>query len=312
MKKCPACGYPNDGAALKCAVCGGELAGVTAVRPPDKIKTPDLLPAVGAIVVFCGVFFWLYQNFPLRREAVPATGEDAATDEASFDYDGVLYSLDKMGELGFLPEADKLRVPPLLASRDDRVAAAAAKALGAWARGTADEGERRRWFEALLEAVFKAGPKARMQAALEAGSVILYGLDPAPYAGKIRRAAGGLIAEGGEEPLRAGFYLASMAGLEDFSAGMDHALLYDPSREAKLYAACALARLGRPAAHGYLAGLVEGADPELAEKAFDCLLYSRAPATQAYLSSLAGGRGAFSGPAKRTLMLRKQLAIIKK
>lgn len=313
MRKCPACGYSNDGAAPKCAVCGGALAGVPPAAPePRKTQTPDLLPAVGVLLAFCAAFFYLYQNFPLREAPAPATGEDAASDEASFDYGGVLFSLDKMGGLRFLPEADKLRVPPLLGSRDERVALAAAKVLGAWARAAPEEGEKRRWFEALLEAVFKAGPQARRQAAEEAGSALLHGLDPAPYAEKIKRAAGGLIAEGDAGALKAGYYLASMAGLGDFSEQMDRTLLYDPSREAKLYAACALARLGRPAAHGYLAGLVGGPDAGLREEAFTCLAYSAASETPAYLSSLARGRGGFSGPAKRALMSREQLAIIKK
>lgn len=312
MKKCPACGYSNSAAAPKCAVCGGDLAAVQAAPPPEKERAPDLLPAAGILLALCAAFFYLYQNFPSREAPAPVTGEDAASDEASFDNDGVLYSLDRLRGLRFLPEADKLRVPPLLGFRDERVALAAAEVLGEWARGAADEADRRRWFEPLLEAVFEAGPSVRRQAAVEAGSALLYGLDPAPYAEKIKRASGGLLAEGDGEALRAGFFLASMAGLEEFSAQMDHTLLYDPSREAKLCAACALARLGRPAGHSYLAGVIEDGDPELREKAFDCLRYSSAPETSPYLAALARGRGEFSGPAKRTLMLRKQLAIIKK
>lgn len=312
MKKCPACGYSNAAAALKCAVCGRDLAGTPAAPPPESPAAPDPLPAVGVLLVFCAAFFFLYQNFPLRQRPAPVTGGDAAGDEASFDYFGVLYSLDKQRGLRFLPEADKARALALLGSRDERVALAAAGALGEWARAAGDGGEKSRWFEALLEAVFKAGPRARRQAALEAGSALLYGLDPAPYAEKIKRASGGLIAEGDDEALRAGFFLASMAGLGDFSGQMDRTLLYDPSREAKLYAACALARLGRPAAHGYLAGLIGGPDAQLGEKALDCLLYSSAAETPPYLAALARGRGEFSGPAKRALMLRKQLAIITK
>lgn len=312
MKKCPACGYPNPAAAPKCAVCCGDLSGVRASPPPQKERTPDLLPAAGLLLAFCAAFFFLYQNFPSVEAPAPVTGEDAASDEASFDSGGVLYSLDRLRAMRFLPEGDKTRVLRLLGGHDESVALAAAKVLGEWARDAADDDDRRRWFEPLLEAVFKAGPSVRRQAAVEAGSALLYGLDPAPYAEKIKRASGGLVAEGDGEALRAGFFLASMAGLEEFSAQMDHTLLYDPSREAKLYAACSLARLGRPAAHSYLAGVIGSGDPELREKAFDCLRYSSAPETPSYLSALARGRGEFSGRAKRALMLHKQLAIIKK
>jgi len=228
------------------------------------------MTAAGLLVLLCGLFFFLYQNFP-RTAGQAAETVDAAPGGDSFNnYDGVVYSLKKMRGLRFLPAADKLRVPPLLLSREERVALAAGYAAG-------------------------------------------YGLDPAPYAGEIREVSAGLISAGDAALVNAGYFLAAMGGLEDFSGAMEKTLLYDPAREDKFYAACALARLHRPEGHSHLAGLIAGADPEFRSRAFDCLAYSSAAETPAYLAALAGkGGGELAEGAKRTLMLRKQLAIIKK
>jgi hypothetical protein len=312
MRRCPGCGYDNPGGALKCGVCGGDVSGVPEAPRPEKRTEPDLLPAVGLLLLFCAGFFYLYQHAPWRRAPAPSTGEDAATDEASFSYDGVVYSLDRMRELRFLPREDKLRVPPLLQSRDDLTAFSAASALGQWAREASEGEDRRRWFEALLKAAASGRTVPRRQAAMEAAYDIAYGLDTAPYAGELRAVAGGLVNSGDADLQHAGYFLAAMAGLEEYGERMEKTLLYDPSREARLYAACGLARLGRPSGHAFLAGLAAGADPELSARAFDCLAYSSAPETAPYLSSLAAGRGELADPAKRTLMSRKQLAIIKK
>ncbi len=312
MRVCPSCGYGNA-AALKCAICGRDLAAVPVRLPPLEEKDSGLMLGACLLVLFCGLFFFLYQNFP-RSSGEPAEVVDAAAGEDSFNnYDGVVYSLEKMRGLRFLPGADKLRVPPLLLSREERVALAAAATLGEWAREDALAADRRLWFEALLKGARSALPAARRQSALAAGYAAGRGLDTAPYAGEIREVSAGLIAAGDAGLVNAGYFLASMGGLEDFSGAMEKTLLYDPSREDKFYAACSLARLNRPEGHSYLAGLIAGVDPEFRSRAFECLAYSSAAETPAYLAALAGkGGGELAEGAKRTLMLRKQLAIIKK
>lgn len=313
MRVCPSCGYGNGAAALKCGICGRDISAVPVLAPPPEKKEAWLMTAAGLLVLFCGLFFFLYQNFP-RTAGQPADVVDAAEGEDSFNnYDGVVYSLEKMRALRFLPGTDKLRVPPLLLSREERVALAAAATLGAWAREDALAADRELWFEALLKGARSALPAARRQAALAAGYAAGYGLDPAPYAGQIREVSAGLIAAGDAELVNAGYFLAAMGGLEDFSGAMEKTLLYDPAREDKFYAACALARLNRPEGHSYLAGLIAGADPGFRSRAFECLAYSAAAETPAYLAALAGkGGGELAEGAKSTLMLRKQLAIIKK
>ena len=311
MKNCPSCGYGNGPEALKCGICGRDLASVPFLAPaaPPLVKESYLLTGAGLLLLFCGLFFFLYQNFP-RADRLPAV---AAPGAEAFNRDGVIASLEKMRTLRFLPPADKRRVPPLLLGSDERVALAAARTLGVWVRDDISPGDRELWFEALLKGARSAPPAARRQAALAAGYALGGGFAPGPYAGEIRGVSAGLIAAGDAGLVNAGYFLAAMGGLEDFGGAMEKTLLYDPSREDKFYAACALARLRRTAGHSYLAGLVAGADPEFRSRALDCLIYSSAPETPAYLTALAGkGGGELAEGAKRALMLRKQLAIIKK
>lgn len=127
----------------------------------------------GLLLLACGALFFFMQNSPWKKEAPPESGMNAVTDENSFTYEGVLYGVDKMSALRFLPEADRRRVPPLLSSPDDKVAYAAAKLIGAWARDENDGALARLWFETLLEAASSGRPIVRRQAALEVDRLLL-------------------------------------------------------------------------------------------------------------------------------------------
>lgn len=265
--------------------------------------------AYGGSLLACAGLFLLLQ--PLLKTA-PAPAP-AAADEA-YPAEGILYSLEKMGSLAYLPAADRLAVLPLLSSREEKVGFAAAKAVGAWARAERDPALARTWLEKLLETAVSGPGAARRQAALEAGFTLAFGADPAPYAGGIKAAAAALVREGDPALKGAGFLLSAMAGFSDYVPQMRETLLYDPVRASKLYAACALSRLGDPAGHSYLARTAAGGDPELAPEALACLSYSASPDAERLLASAAqdGLRASAAESAKRALMLRKQLAIIKK
>ena len=87
----------------------------------------------------------------------------------------------------------------------------------------------------------------------------------------------------------------------------------DPSSGARLYAACGLARLGSAEGGSHLVKLASGGDPELKSEAFACLTYAFDPETGPFLASAARGRDPdLADRAKMALILRKQLAIIKK
>ena len=317
MKKCPSCGYGNPDTGLKCGICAKDITAVQAKAEPLPEKgsgRPSLMVLSGALLLLCGALYFFMENSPWKKEAPVQSGENAVTDENSFTYEGVLYALDKMSGLSFLPEADKRQVPPLLSSPDDKVAHAAARLIGAWSRAETDEVLGRFWFETLLGAAAAGRPAARKQAALEAGVTIALGFPVSPYLGQVKRTAGGLVSQNETELKAAGFFLSSMAGMEDFAGQMREALLYDPSPSAKLYAACALSRLGRSEGHEYLSKAAQGADPDIRSEALTCLSYSASPEAERLLLSASKDDfdAAAAEVAKRGIKLRKQLAIIKK
>ena len=317
MKKCPSCGYGNPDTGLKCGICAANIAAVPVKAEPVPEKEsgrPSLMALSGLLLLLCGGLYFFMENSPWKKEAPVQSGENAVTDENSFTYEGVLYALDKMSGLRFLPEADKRRVPPLLSSPDDKVAHAAARLLGAWSRAETDEALGRFWFGTLLGAAASGRPAARRQAALEAGVTIALGFPVSPYLGQVKRVAAGLVSQNETELKAAGFFLSSMAGMEDFAGQMLETLLYDPSPDSRLYAACALSRLGRSQGHDYLSKVALGTDPANKSEALTCLSYSASPEAERLLLSASedGFDAAAAEVAKRGIKLRKQLAIIKK
>ena len=317
MKPCPSCGYGNPDTGVKCGICARDITSVPVNAGPVREQVPgrpDLMVLAGLLVLACGALFYFMPDPPGKKEALPESGESAVSDENSFSYEGVLYGLDKMPALRFLPEADKRRVPPLLSSPEDKVAYAAAKLVGAWSRGENDAALRRLWFETLLKAASSGRPPVRRQAAMEAGFTIAFGFPVQPCLEQVRQAAAGLAAQKETELKAAGFFLSSMAGLEDLSGQMQETLLHDPSPNSRLYAACALSRLGRSEGHAYLSLAALGKDPAARSEALSCLSYSASPdAERLLLSSSRDGFDKVSAEAaKRGLLLRKQLAIIKK
>lgn len=312
MKPCPVCGYGNSDAALNCAVCGRDVS-VVPVRPERRPeKESRLMLLAGLLLLTCGAAFIVTGKLA-EKPPRPASGETEFSDEASFSYEGVLAGLDEMSRLRFLPREDKLKVLPLLNSRDERVAYAAAKLIGGWVRPEEDPADAKLWFDALLQAASAGGAAARGQAALELGLAAAFGFPLSGRLQELREAAAGLVASGDAELTGAGFFLASMSGIEDFSGEMLKTLRYDPSSKARLYAACSLARLGREEGYKHLLTAAGGPDPDLKAEALDCLSYSSAPETPAFLGSVAGGGDpGLAARAKRALIFRKQLAIIKK
>lgn len=316
MKTCPSCGYGNPDTGVKCGICARDMTGVPVKAEPVRGKRPgrpELMVLAGLLVLACGALFF-FMPASWKNEALPESGGGAVTEENSFRYEGVLYGLDKMSALRFLPEADKRRVPPLLSSPDDKVAYAAARLIGAWSRGETDAALRRLWFETLLVTASSGRPPVRRQAALEAGFAIAFGFPVRSSLEQVRRAAAGLASQKEAELKAAGFFLSSMAGLEDLSGQMRDTLLHDPSASSRLYAACALSRLGRSEGHDYLSRAALGKDPAIRSEALSCLSYSASPDAERLLlsSSKDGFDKVSSEAAKRGLLLRKQLAIIKK
>lgn len=317
MKPCPSCGYGNPDAGVKCGICAGDISAVPVKPEPAPVKkstSPNLMVFAGLLLLACAALFFFMQNSPWGKEVLPESGDTAATDESSFSYEGVLYGLDKMTSLRFLPEAERRRVPALLSSPDDKVAYAAAKLTGAWSRAETDERLRRLWFETLLEAASSGRPVVRRQAALEAGFAAALGFPIRPYLGQVRRAAAGLAAQNETDLKGAGFFLSSMSGLDDLAGQMSETLLHDPSLNARLYAACSLSRLGRKDGHDYLSAAASGKDPEIKSEALSCLSYSASPEAERLLLSSSNDRfdETSAKAAKRGLILREQLAIIKK
>ncbi|MDD5210258.1 MAG: HEAT repeat domain-containing protein [Elusimicrobiales bacterium] len=317
MKKCPSCGYGNPDTGAKCGICSKDITAVRIKSDPVQEKEsgrPSLMVLSGLLLLLCGAVVFFMENSPWKKEAPLQSGEDAFTDENSFTYEGVLYGLDKMAAMRFLPEADKRRVLPLLSSPEDKVAYAAAKLLGEWSRSDTDAALRRLWFEALLGAVSTGRPVVRRQAALEAGFAAAFGFPVQPYLERVRQAAAGLAAQKEPELKAAGFFLSSMAGLEDLSGLMSETLLSDPSTSAKLYAACSLSRLGHAEGHAYILQAAAGKDPDLRSEALFCLSYSASPEAGRLLLSASKDSfdAASAEAAKRGIKLREQLAIIKK
>jgi len=104
-----------------------------------------------------------------------------------------------------------------------------------------------------------------------------------------------------------------MSGVADFEPRMSDLLRNSPSPSARLYAACGLSRLGRPEGHKYLFAVASGPEEELKSEAIACLSYSvSGDADRVLLSVSRKPPGAeTAAAAKRALMFRKQLAIIK-
>ena len=311
MKPCPSCGYGNPDQEQKCGICARDITSVpvkTEVSPREESK---LMLLAGLLLLACGAVFFFSTS---RMKPPPAaSGGTAFSDEASFSYDGVLYALDRIGNLRFLPSADRKGVLPLLSCPDDRVACAAAKLAGAWARSSEDPAERKIMFEALLKAASSGGRIARRSAATQAALAAAAGFPVSPYLEEIRKVSAGLVSSPEAELKAAGYLLASTSGIEDFSVEMLNTLRYDPSSEARLYAACGLARLGSAEGGSLLIKLASGGDPELRSGAFACLAYSFTPETGPFLAKAAGARDPdLASRAKMALILRKQLAIIKK
>ena len=315
MKKCPSCCFDNNpDAELKCGICGHDIAAVPprAQPPPPRKREAASLITTGLLIIFCSLFWFLMQTHAERAAAVKAAAAPM-TDDAAFDYDGALYSLGKMGELRFLPMKDKMKVLPLLSSKDERVVYAAAKLLGEWSRSDKAPGDRKTWFEILLKTAASGQAAARRQAAFEAGVTAAAGYPFRPYLEEIRRASAALIAEPDMELETAGFFLASMAGIEDFNDKISDTFRNSPVASTRLYAACALSRLGRPEGHAYLLKAAAGVEADLRNEAVSCLAYSASPEAGRFL--LTASRDTFypetAEAAKRALMFRKQLAIIK-
>lgn len=308
MKKCPACGYGNPDKSSGCAICRRDLAAVAAQPETARPEEPSLLPASAMVLLGCAVLFYALQNFAWGPASAPASVDEPP------DYAAVALSLELMGRQRYLTDADKLRVLPLLASPDPAVARAAAGAAGAWLRAGARGETGAALFGALLGATEGGTAEARRLAGIEAGYALASGFPPESQAATVGRAAAALAAEGDAELRYAGYFLAAMAGDRTYERALRDALKYDPVRRYKLYAACALSRLGAEEGHAYLAGIVSGSDPGEKLEAIACLAYSAAPQAESLLGSASRDRlsPVSAESAKRALMLRKQLAIIKK
>lgn len=314
MKKCPGCAYLNPGSAGRCHVCGRDLSAVAERPDPRPEKRSPHMPLAALALLACAGLFWLLQHYAWK----PGPPAPAADDEA-FSYDGVAESLEKMAALRYLPDGDKLRALPLLGSPDQRAALAAVKTVAAWARAEKDPALAGRYALELVGAA-AAGPErtrpaaVRRQAALEAGLLIALGARPAGLEDCVRPVAAGLVAGGGEELRAAGYFLSAMAGLGDHAAEMRKTLLYDPSAEARLHAACALSRLGDAEGHARLAEAAASPDAALRSEAYSCLSYSASPEAGRLLKAAAREDLDFEAAesAKSALIFRGQLAIIKK
>jgi len=313
MKKCPACSYGNEDRCVKCGICGRDISAVRVSVPPAPVKNSYAMFVAAGLIAGCAALFFFMQNSPWRKEPPPVSGESAANDESSFSYDGVLYSLQKMSGLEFLPEADKSRVAGLVQSPDYRVSGAALELLGAWAADPADP-LRRRWFGELLGAAETSGHiSSRHKAALEAGTVLALGFPAEEYQARIRSLASSLAAREEVDLKAGGFFLGAMAGLPELKPQLKDALANDPRPYVKLYAACGLSRFGLAGGDEYLFGAAGGVS-ELQEEALYCSAFSVSPEAGKLLARVAreGAGTPAEVSAKRSLIIRKQLAIIKK
>jgi hypothetical protein len=311
MKPCPSCGYGNSDQNNKCGICARDITAVQIRTVPQPQRESKLILLTGLLLLACGAAYYISTS--LVKPPRSASAGTAFSDEASFSYDGVAYALDKMDGLRFLPAADRRNVLKLLACPDDRVVMAAARLAGEWVRSAEDPAEAKLFYDALLRTAASGSRIARRSAALQAGLAAAAGFPASPYLGEIRKVSSGLAATRDPELTAAGFLLASTAGIEDFNGDMLNTLRFDPSAAARLYAACGLARLGSAEGGRHLAKLAAGGDQELSSEAFACLTYSFAPETGRFLSETVRGPDPdLAGRARMVLILRKQLAIIKK
>ncbi len=307
MKTCPSCGYVNNNEAAKCGICARDISSVPVVEPP-KPRDERGMAAAAAVLAGCGL---LAAGVFLMRE--PAGRPASSSDGAPFDNAGTLYSLEQMRTLKFLPAADKEKAAALAYSPDENVAFTAVKLAGDWSRASLSAGEARRWFSALLAAARGTRGPVSAQAAREAGQEAAYGLVPAPYPDELRLTVSSMTASADREIKSAGFFLASACGLADYAGVMLDTLNADPSGRARMYAACALAGLGRREGYDHLVSLVSRRDPELQDDAVSCLAYSSVDGTDPFLRAALTGSNAEVAPyARSALNLREQLGIIKK
>jgi hypothetical protein len=263
--------------------------------------------ALGIVLLGCGLAFFLVEFFTPGTSPKPAPAK-----ETEFNYDGTFYSLDKMRSLRFLPREDKLKAVGFITCPDERVARTAARLAGQWATENGTDPDGLLFFGTLLNTALVGG-NAAAEAAVQAALLMARGFPFRDRIADVRKAAAALVASSDQDYRAAGYLLAAMAGIPDFNAQMARTLSEDPSPNARLYAACAMARAGDSAGYAHLKGLAGGDDPEMSSEAMACLAYSTAPGTDAFLASAARGKDhALAGLAKSVLMSRKQLAIINK
>lgn len=312
MKECPSCGYANTDAAAVCAVCGGNVSGVAPKPPPPPSRAGYYMLAAGAALAALGIALYLlpsrHPRIVLKAAPPSSVPEEEPGRDGPFSYSGVLASLKKMSELKYLPEGDKLRAAGIMWSRDDKAGLEAARLVGGWVRTEPDRNLALALFGKLLDAAASAGTPARMAAATQAGEALWIGFDPGRYSDRVGEVARGLASESDPELESAGFFLSAMADRNDLAPQMEDVLAHSPSSSSRLYAACALSRLGIGSGYSYLAGAASGQDAGLRTEAIACLSYSASPAADRLLRKLA----ASSDPvvvkkARKALLIRGYL-----
>lgn len=307
MRRCPSCGYSGPGSPERCAVCGADLSGIEAA-PDEKPRKryPVLMIAAGLALLGCAAYIY----FTGRRDGAPRPSSEAPVKPGP---GGALRSLEKMSALRFLPDGDKLGVLPLLLSPDGKVSRAAARAAGGWIRSGGPGSVEKRLFEGLLEAADSAVPAGRGQAAREAGLSAALGFPSGAYSGKISGISGRLAGEASPELMGAGFFLSSMTGSRELEGKMREVLAGAGGEEARLYAACALSRLNDTGGNKFLEKAASGPCSALKSEALYCLGYSASPRAVPLLEgAVSEGAQECAESAKIALILRRQLAIIKK
>lgn len=125
--------------------------------PEPRVKKDVAMPLLAAVLLLCCLAAFFVTGG--RKGGAAHPEGETFSDEASFGYEGVIYSLDRLGDLKFLPSEDRLKVLPFLASRDERVACAAARAAGKWARSGAPDA-------AVFAQALRAAPKSLTEACL--------------------------------------------------------------------------------------------------------------------------------------------------
>lgn len=309
MRHCPKCSYDNPDSSVVCGICSAPLAGVPLTYPaPRRSAVPWLLLLAGLIFIGAGAVI-----FYKGGERTPAAAQAAAPEADGYTYEGVLYSLDAMKRVKFLPLADMRRVKPLLYCEDEKVGFLSAQMLGGWSRSAPWPEARAEFFGALLSRAASGKGPVRLQAAAEAALTAGQGFPAAAYLPRIRSVSAGLAGEKDDDLKAAGFFLASMAGLADLAPEMDKALSSAPSPHLRLYAACSLSRLGRPEGDKYLFSMAASESAVEMPEAFSCLSYSVSPEADSFLKKASSGKLGVktAAQARIALTLRKQLAIIK-